>query len=73
MVKLPPICKVTKPFHLCQERKVELKTTHDTLDVSNLQKRVDFVHTFMLGFSIANAVALLHVNDLYVDSLKPRM
>ncbi|KAJ6806763.1 putative RNA-binding protein pno1 [Iris pallida] len=51
-------------------RKVELKTRSDTPDVSNLQKCADFVHAFMLGFDIADAVALLRLDDLYVDSFE---
>ncbi|XP_020249617.1 RNA-binding protein PNO1-like [Asparagus officinalis] len=51
-------------------RKVELKTQKDTPDVSNLQKCADFVHAFMLGFDVADAVALLRLDDLYVDSFE---
>ncbi|KAL2900240.1 14-3-3-like protein GF14 iota [Bienertia sinuspersici] len=40
-------------------RKVEQKTRPDTLDVSNHQKCADFVHAFMLGFDIIDAIALL--------------
>jgi RNA-binding protein PNO1 len=59
-----------KPFSLFQARRVELKTRQDTPDVSNLQKCADFVHAFMLGFDIADAVALLRLDDLYVDSFE---
>lgn len=51
-------------------RKVELKTRKDTPDVSNLQKCADFVHAFMLGFDIGDAIALLRLDDLYVDSFE---
>ncbi|WOL12837.1 RNA-binding protein PNO1 [Canna indica] len=51
-------------------RKVELKTRKDTPDVSNLQKCADFVHAFMLGFDIADALALLRLDDLYVDTFE---
>ncbi|XP_058068894.1 uncharacterized protein LOC131218232 [Magnolia sinica] len=51
-------------------RKVELKTRPDTPDVSNLQKCADFVHAFMLGFDVIDAVALLRLDDLYVDSFE---
>ena len=39
----------------------------DTPDVSNVQKCADFVHVFMLGFDIAGVVALLRLDDIYVD------
>ncbi|KAL5228762.1 hypothetical protein ABZP36_017027 [Zizania latifolia] len=51
-------------------RRVELKTRQDTPDMSNLQKCADFVHAFILGFDIADAVALLRLDDLYVDSFE---
>ncbi|CAH9083482.1 unnamed protein product [Cuscuta europaea] len=51
-------------------RRVELKTRPDTPDISNIQKSADFVHAFMLGFDICDAVALLRVDELYVDSFE---
>ncbi|CAN6446472.1 unnamed protein product [Victoria cruziana] len=51
-------------------KKVELKTRADTPDISNLQKCADFVHAFMLGFDIPDAIALLRLDDLYVDSFE---
>lgn len=51
-------------------RKVELKTRADTPDVSNLQKCADFVHAFMLGFDVVDAIALLRLDELYVESFE---
>ncbi|KMT14484.1 hypothetical protein BVRB_4g072570 [Beta vulgaris subsp. vulgaris] len=51
-------------------RKVELKTRADTPDVSSLQKCADFVHAFMLGFDVTDAVALLRVDELFIDSFE---
>ncbi|XP_002964966.2 RNA-binding protein PNO1 [Selaginella moellendorffii] len=51
-------------------RKVELKTKRDTPDTSALQKSADFIHAFLLGFDIADAIALLRLDDLYVDSFE---
>ncbi|CAI0540972.1 unnamed protein product [Linum tenue] len=51
-------------------RKVELKTRVDTPDISNLQKCADFVHAFMMGFDVIDAVALLRMDELYVDSFE---
>jgi len=51
-------------------RRVELKTKADTPDISNLQKCADFVHAFMLGFDVVDAVALLRMDELYVDSFE---
>ncbi|PHT46933.1 RNA-binding protein PNO1 [Capsicum baccatum] len=53
-----------------KKRRVELKTRSDTPDISNLQKCADFVHAFMLGFDVCDAVALLRIDELYVDSFE---
>ncbi|CAO2814665.1 unnamed protein product [Amaranthus hypochondriacus] len=47
---------------------VVLKTMVDTPDVSNLQKCAEFIYAFMLGFDFADAVALLRVDEIYVDT-----
>ncbi|KAF6151909.1 hypothetical protein GIB67_010483 [Kingdonia uniflora] len=51
-------------------RKVELKTTKDTPDISNLQKCADFVHAFMLGFEPLDAKSLLLCDDVFIDSFE---
>ncbi|XLR35628.1 hypothetical protein S83_063528, partial [Arachis hypogaea] len=51
-------------------RKVELKMRPDTPDISNLQKCADFVHAFMIGFDVLDAIALLHLDELYVESFE---
>eukprot|EP00850_Spirogloea_muscicola_P016447 SM000133S26813 [mRNA] locus=s133:241174:242377:- [translate_table: standard] len=55
---------------VAQSRKVELKTRKDTEDASALQKCADFVHAFVLGFDVADAIALLRLDDLYVESFE---
>jgi len=50
-------------------RAVELKTSpQHTLDPSALQKGADFLTAFMLGFEVQDAVALLRLEDLYIES-----
>ena len=53
-----------------RNRCVELKTSAHTDDVDTLQKAADFVRAFILGFVIADAVALLRVEDLFVDTFQ---
>eukprot|EP00898_Chlorokybus_atmophyticus_P009252 jgi/Chlat1/957/Chrsp108S01431 len=52
-------------------RKVELKTTPDTPDPpAALQKGADFVEAFLKGFDVADAVALLRLEDIYMESFQ---
>ncbi|CAM9175145.1 unnamed protein product [Choristocarpus tenellus] len=51
-------------------RNVELKSSVHTEDGSALQKTADFIQAFMLGFEVQDAVALLRLDDLYVDSFE---
>ncbi|CAJ1960226.1 unnamed protein product [Sphenostylis stenocarpa] len=51
-------------------RRVELKTRADTPDISNLQKCADFVHAFTLGFDVIDAIALLRLDELYIESFE---
>ncbi|KAL9188467.1 hypothetical protein ACHAXT_006845 [Thalassiosira profunda] len=51
-------------------RSVEMKTSKHTPDASALQKGADFVGAFMLGFEPQDAVALLRLDDLYVESFQ---
>ena len=49
-------------------RSVELKTSEHTSDAGALQKGCDFLQAFMMGFEVQDAVALLRLDDLYIDS-----
>ena len=51
-----------------KSRNVEIKTSKDTEDISNLQKAADFVRAFVLGFEVDDSLALLRLDDLYLDS-----
>lgn len=49
-------------------RTVELRTCKATEDIGALQKGADFVRAFALGFDIGDALALLRLDDLYLES-----
>lgn len=51
-----------------QSRFVELKSSELTEDMGAIQKAQDFVEAFMMGFEVQDAVALLRLEDLYIDS-----
>ena len=43
-----------------------LSQTTPEASAGNIQKAVDFLHAFMLGFAVQDAVALLRLEDLFV-------
>merc|ERR1712241_102200 len=61
--------KLQVRFNL-QTRNVEIKTCEETKSIGSLQKAADFVRAFILGFDVADALALLRLDDLFLDSFE---
>ena len=53
-----------------RNRCIEMRTSEHTDDVDVLQKAADFLRAYLLGFAISDALALLRVEDLYVDTFQ---
>ncbi|KAF8920992.1 hypothetical protein CPB85DRAFT_1210868 [Mucidula mucida] len=53
-----------------QRRCVEARTSRATKDIGALQKGADFVKAYALGFDVNDAIALLRLDDLYLDSFE---
>lgn len=53
-----------------KSRSVELRTSKFTNDVGALQKGADFVKAFTLGFDLDDAIALLRLDDLYIQTFE---
>ncbi|XP_046545220.1 RNA-binding protein PNO1-like [Haliotis rubra] len=51
-----------------RSRNVEIKTCKETKDIGALQKAADFVKAFSLGFEVDDALALVRLDDLYLES-----
>jgi len=49
---------------------VELKSSEYTEDRNSMQKAADFLKAFMLGFDLNDAIALLRMDDLYIESFE---
>nr|WCZ58766.1 pre-rRNA-processing protein PNO1 [Seculamonas ecuadoriensis] len=53
-----------------KSKSVELRTCPATEDPGAIQKSADFIQAFILGFEPEDAIALLRLDDLYVDSFE---
>ncbi|CAH2097552.1 unnamed protein product [Euphydryas editha] len=51
-------------------RNVEIRVGPETKDIANLQKAADFVKAFIYGFDVEDALALLRLDDLFVESFE---
>ncbi|KAI4486129.1 hypothetical protein M0802_012549 [Mischocyttarus mexicanus] len=51
-------------------RNVEIRCPPKTSAISNLQKAADFVKAFIYGFEVDDALALLRLDDLFVESFE---
>ncbi|GEQ67501.1 hypothetical protein JCM33374_g1166 [Metschnikowia sp. JCM 33374] len=49
---------------------VEMRTNKYTEDVGALQKGADFIKAFTLGFDVDDAIALLRLDDLYIETFE---
>ena len=51
-----------------QKMCVELKVSDQTKDPLHLNRAAEFLKAFMIGFTIKDAVALLRLDDLFIES-----
>uniref|UniRef100_A0A1A7YAD4 RNA-binding protein PNO1 n=1 Tax=Iconisemion striatum TaxID=60296 RepID=A0A1A7YAD4_9TELE len=49
-------------------RSVEIKTCKETQDISALTKAADFVRAFILGFQVEDAMALIRLDELFLET-----
>ena len=53
-----------------KSKAVEMRTSKHTTDPGALQKGEDFVKAFTLGFDVDDAIALLRLDDLYIETFE---
>ena len=53
-----------------RSRQVELQSSPETTDIGALQKAVDFVRAFVLGFAVEDALALVRLDELFLESFQ---
>lgn len=51
-------------------RCVELRTYETTEDVSAIQKSEEFLKAFMCGFDLQDSIAMLRLEDLYLETFE---
>ncbi|XP_056147561.1 RNA-binding protein PNO1 [Lampris incognitus] len=49
-------------------RNVEIKTCKETQDIGSLAKAADFVKAFVLGFQVEDALALIRLDELFLET-----
>lgn len=53
-----------------KSKAVELRTSKYTTSTDSLQKGEDFIKAFTLGFDVDDAIALLRLDDLYIETFE---
>uniref|UniRef100_A0A7S4KUX2 K Homology domain-containing protein n=1 Tax=Paramoeba aestuarina TaxID=180227 RepID=A0A7S4KUX2_9EUKA len=51
-----------------KSKSVQIRTSKFTTDAGAIQKAEDFLRAFMMGFAVEDAIALLRIDDLFIDS-----
>lgn len=59
--------KLEVRFNL-KTRNIEIRTGKETEDPNSIQKAADFVQAFVYGFDVDDALALIRLDDLYLET-----
>ncbi|XP_011863873.1 PREDICTED: RNA-binding protein pno1-like [Vollenhovia emeryi] len=62
-------CRLQIRFNV-KKKYIEMRPSRETSDMSSMQKAADFVKAFICGFEVEDALALLRLDDLFVESFE---
>ena len=53
-----------------RKKAVDVRACDETQDIGSVQKAADFLRAYCLGFEVDDAVSLLRLDDLFIDSFE---
>jgi RNA-binding protein PNO1 len=53
-----------------KKKSVDVKCSDETIDIGAVQKAADFVKAYGLGFEVDDAISLLRLEDIYIDTFE---
>jgi RNA-binding protein PNO1 len=53
-----------------KKKAVDVRCSEETTDIGSVQKAADFIKAYGLGFEVEDAISLLRLEDLYIDSFQ---
>ena len=53
-----------------KKKTVDVRECQETEDRASIQRTVNFLKSFMLGFSLEDSIAMLRLDDLFLDTFQ---
>jgi RNA-binding protein PNO1 len=49
---------------------IELRTSEYTKEENALQKAVDFIDAFLIGFEVKDAISIMRLDEIYIETFE---
>jgi RNA-binding protein PNO1 len=53
-----------------KKKAVDIRCSEETVEIGAVQKAADFIKAYTLGFEVEDAISLLRLEDLYIDTFE---